>query len=151
MTPAELQKLLTNPSLSGVCSAERWAERPYGLVVALQGGGSVYWAITGAQGFAAAPEDGGGPGPQPVPNLAGGKTATADVEQALLAALMSDVDEGHVVRVERYSTGPNPPTFRYGATIDCRDTWRLFITCVGTARAGEHLRESRHYQPDSEV
>ncbi|MFF2819569.1 hypothetical protein ACFVT9_29120 [Kitasatospora cineracea] len=124
MTPADLQKLLVNhlPSVPGIASAQPWSESPYGVVVTVAGAGAVYWTITGASNTAA-PEGASGLGPQSVPELTGGKAATADVEQALLTALAAGADQGHVLRAERYSTRPQPPAVRYGITVDTADRW----------------------------
>ncbi|MFI9274641.1 hypothetical protein ACIGXM_28625 [Kitasatospora sp. NPDC052896] len=65
--------------------------------------------------------------PQPLPELSGGKVATAQVEQALLTALAEADTDGQVVRADRYSTRPTAPAVGYGITVDTADTWRLFI------------------------
>ncbi|MDH6111386.1 hypothetical protein P3T36_004540 [Kitasatospora sp. MAP12-15] len=153
MTPSDLQQLLIAhlPAVPGVESAAVWPERPYGLVVTLQDSGSVYWMVSGASGVAPA----AGPDerllPQALPELGGGKVATAQVEQALLTALAAADTDGLVIRAERYSTRPAPPAVGYGITVDTASAWRLFVACIGTARRGEELRSSRHFHPDAEV
>jgi hypothetical protein len=42
MTPSELMLLADLPRLRGVESAAVWPERPYGLVLTVDGAGSVY-------------------------------------------------------------------------------------------------------------
>ncbi|GHE25247.1 hypothetical protein GCM10018781_76430 [Kitasatospora indigofera] len=153
MEPAALQELLIAhlPAVAGVESVVAWPARPYGLQVTLKEAGSVYWMISGASGVAPAAAEGERMAPQPQPELGGGKVATAQVEQALLTALAAADTDGQIVRADRYSTRPAPPTVGYGITVDAADTWRLFVACVGTARRGEELRASRHFQPDSDV
>ncbi|RAJ31273.1 hypothetical protein K353_06177 [Kitasatospora sp. SolWspMP-SS2h] len=124
---------------------------PYGLAVTAKDAGTVYWTITGASNTA--PAAGGEHlAEQPAPDLPGwGKVATGEIEQALLSALAASSARDTVVRAERYSTRLALPGFRYGLTVDCADGWRLFATCVGTARKGERLAEHRHYKPDEAV
>ncbi|MFF0297221.1 hypothetical protein ACFYST_28835 [Kitasatospora sp. NPDC004614] len=89
------------------------------------------WTITGASNTAPAAADGEQLAEQPMPDLpGGGKAQVAEIEQALLTALAASEQKGAVVRAVRYSTRPAPPGFRYGATIDFTDGWRLFATCV---------------------
>ncbi|MFJ1756496.1 hypothetical protein [Kitasatospora sp. NPDC088134] len=151
MIPAELQQLLVDqlPTVPGVVSAAPWEERPYGIAVTV-GAAASYWTITGASSTAA-PEGANGIGPQPVPELTGGKVRTAEVEQALLAALAAGAGEGQVLRAERYSTRPEPPSVRYGATIDTDDRWRLFIACVGTAPVGRKIAHDGYYRAGETV
>ena len=52
MTPAELQQLHVThaPDVPDItAAARRDEENPYGLTVALEGGGRAWWAITGRQ------------------------------------------------------------------------------------------------------
>ncbi|MEV7122227.1 hypothetical protein [Kitasatospora griseola] len=155
MTPAELQNLLISllpAAVPGIEAAEPWPARPYGLAVTAKDAGTVYWTITGASNTAPAAADGEKLAEQPTPDLpGGGKAPVAEIEQALLTALAASERKGTAVRAERYSTCPTPPGFRYGATVDFTDGWRLFATCVGTARRGEKLAEHRHYKPDEAV
>lgn len=154
MTPAELQQLLLAhlPAVEGVESAAAWAERPYGLVVTVANAGAVYWMVSGASGVAPAAGPHEQLPPQPRPDLGGGgKVATAQVELALLAALAAGDTAGQVVRTDRYSERPVPPAVGYGITVDCADTWRLFVACIGTARRNEDLRSSRYFKPDDDV
>ncbi|MGW4805825.1 hypothetical protein [Kitasatospora sp. NPDC004272] len=155
MTPLELQTTLISllpTAVPGIEAAEPWPARPYGLAVTAKDAGTVYWTITGASNTAAAAADGEHLAEQPAPDLpGGGKAAVAEIEQALLAALAASPEKDTFVRAERYSTRPTPPGFRYGMTVDCRDGWRLFATCVGTARRNERLADHRHYKPDETV
>jgi hypothetical protein len=151
MTPADLQQLLIAraPGIPGIAAADRRDDdSPFGLTVTLDGGGQVWWSITGAHGPAPATDDGSEA--VEAPDLTGGPTAVALVEQALVAAATSDQARGDVVRVDRYSTRPNPPAVRYGATLECRDGWKLFLSCYGTARPGQ-ARPEQPYQPLSHL
>jgi hypothetical protein len=68
MTPAQLQQLLIThaPDVPGVtAAAPRDDENPYGLTVTLEGGGRVWWTVTGASPTGAAPDGAGGPRPGP--------------------------------------------------------------------------------------
>lgn len=85
-----------------------------------------------------------------VPDLTSRPVAVALVEQALVAAATADGTSGDVVRVDRYSTHPDPPAVRYGATLECRDGWKLFLSCYGTARPGA-ARPEQPYQPLSHI
>ncbi|MFC8452143.1 hypothetical protein [Kitasatospora sp. NPDC057223] len=153
MTPGDLQQTLLARlvEIGGVESAVVWPGRPYGLVVTLKDAGSVFWMVSGASGVAPAAGEGERLAPQPMPDLGGGKVATAQVEQALLTALAAGDTDGQIIRADRFSTRPVPPAVGYGITVDMTDGWRLFVACVGTARRGEELRTSRHFQPESEV
>ncbi|WP_285737166.1 hypothetical protein [Kitasatospora phosalacinea] len=94
---------------------------------------TVYWTITGASNAVSAGERAEPVAEQPVPDLPGdGKAAVDQIELALLAALKAGTEAGDVARADRYSTRPEPerPAFRYGATIECANGWRLFLTCV---------------------
>ena len=117
-----------------------WPGRPYGLQVTLEHGGSVYWMVSGASGVAPAADEDERLAPQPMPELGGGKVATAQVEQALLTALASGDTDSQIVRADRYSTRISPPAVGYGITVDTTDSWRLFVACAGTSRRGEDLR-----------
>ncbi|MFJ6141148.1 hypothetical protein [Kitasatospora sp. NPDC092286] len=156
MTPADLQQLLIErargiPGITG--AGKRDDDSPYGLTVTLEGGGQVWWTITGASGSAPAVTngDGDGDGGVEVPDLTGSSVPVALVEQALVAAAVgADDAAGGIVRVDRYSTRPDPPAVRYGATLECRDGWKLFLSCYGTARPG-HTRPEQPYQPLSHI
>ncbi|MDH6130058.1 hypothetical protein [Kitasatospora sp. GP82] len=141
MTPAELQQLLVThlPDVPGIATADVWPQRPYGLTVTLAGSGAnVHWMVTGASGVAPAAGD-DRLAPPALPDLTTSPTQLADVELALLATLARST-EG-VVRADRYSTRAQPPAVVFGATVDCTDGWRLFLSAVGTsARAGDRLR-----------
>ncbi|MFD8483595.1 hypothetical protein [Kitasatospora sp. NPDC059673] len=154
MTPIELQQVLVDhlPNVPGIEAAESWPGRPYGLAVTAEDAGTVFWMLTGANNTAPAAADDERLADQPMPDLpGGGKAATAEVEQALLTALAASAEKDNAVRAERYSTRPTPPGFRYGMAADFTDGWRLFATCVGTARRGEKLADHRHYKPDETV
>ncbi|WP_329491132.1 hypothetical protein OG618_32290 [Kitasatospora sp. NBC_01246] len=99
--------------------------------------------------------DGDGDGGVVVPDLTGSSVPVALVEQALVAAAVAaavaaDDAAGGIVRVDRYGTRPDPPVVRYGATLECRDGWKLFLSCDGTARPG-HTRPEQPYQPLSHI
>ncbi|WP_042373096.1 hypothetical protein [Streptacidiphilus neutrinimicus] len=50
-----------------------------------------------------------------------------DPEQAPAAtAVRPDAPSAEALRADRYSTRPNPPAARYGATSECVDGWKLF-------------------------
>ncbi|MEY9874633.1 hypothetical protein ABH931_004133 [Streptacidiphilus sp. MAP12-33] len=153
MTPADLQQLLIEraPAIPGITDAgKRDDDSPYGLIVTLTGGGRVWWTITGASGPAPTKADDSVDATE-VPDLTGSSVAVAHVEQALVAtAACADDPSGGVVRADRYSVRPNPPAVRYGATLECRDGWKLFLSCYGTARPG-HTRPEQPYQPLSHV
>ncbi len=80
-----------------------------------------------------------------MPDLTGRLAAVALVEQALVATATAVDASCDVVRVDRYSTCPHPPAVRYGATLECRDGWKLFLSCYGTARP------EQPYQPLSHI
>lgn len=104
--------------------------------------------VTGASAVAPAPADQEQPAPVATPDLTAAKVKLALVEQAVLAA---SAQAPGVVRWDRYSTRPNPPAVGFGATIDCDDTWRLFLSVAGTKSRlvpGERLRS---VTADSEV
>ncbi|MFD9691141.1 hypothetical protein ACFXPX_43110 [Kitasatospora sp. NPDC059146] len=150
MTPADLQQLLITraPGIAGIAGArKRDDDSPYGLAVTLDGGGQVWWSVTGALGPAPTTEPAKAEGVE-APDLTGQPVAVALVEQALVAAASDPC--GDVVRAERYSTRPNPPAVRYGATLECGDGWKLYLSCYGTARPG-HSRPEQPYQPLSHV
>ncbi|WP_037599697.1 hypothetical protein [Streptacidiphilus rugosus] len=154
MTPADLQQLLIEraPTIPGITDAgKRDDDSPYGLTLTLASGGQVWWTITGASG--PAPTTGASdeaPG-EKVPDLTGQSVPVALVEQALVAtAAGADDPTGGVLRADRYSIRPNPPAVRYGATLECRDGWKLFLSCYGTARHG-HARPEKPYQPLSHI
>ncbi|MGA5817740.1 hypothetical protein ACPC54_07770 [Kitasatospora sp. NPDC094028] len=99
-----------------------------------------------------APTDCGGESIE-MPDLTGPPVPVALVEQALIAAATAaeaDDPAGAVVRVDRYSTHPNPPAVRYGATLECRDGWKLFLSCYGTVRPGGTTPD-QPYQPLSHI
>ena len=161
MTPADLQQLLIErvlgiPGITG--AGKRDDDRPYGLTVALEGGGQVWRTITGASGPAPTITTGYSDGAESVevPDLTGSSVPVALVEQALVAvavavaAVAADDAAGGIVRADRYSTRPDPPAVRYGATLECRDGWKLFLSCYGTARPG-HTRPEQPYQPLSHI
>ncbi|MEV7358005.1 hypothetical protein [Kitasatospora sp. NPDC091276] len=150
MTPADLQQLLIERALGipGITGAgKRDDDSPYGLTVTLEGGGQVWWTITGASGPAPTITTGDGAESVDVPDLTGSSVPVDLVEQALVA---SAIAAGGIVRVDRYSTRPDPPAVRYGATLECRDGWKLFLSCYGTARPG-HTRPEQPYQPLSHI
>ncbi|MFD5432357.1 hypothetical protein ACFWJ4_09300 [Kitasatospora sp. NPDC127067] len=156
MTPADLQQLLIEralgiPGITGAC--QRDDDSPYGLTVTLESGGQVWWTIAGASGTAPTITTGDGDGAESVeaPDLTGSSIPVALVEQALVAAAMAaDDPAAGIVRVDRYSTRPDPPAVRYGATLECRDGWKLFLSCYGTARPGT-ARPEQPYQPLSHI
>ncbi|MFF2073300.1 hypothetical protein ACFVXG_00925 [Kitasatospora sp. NPDC058162] len=154
MTPADLQQLLITrtPEIPGIAAADRRGDdSPYGLAVTLDGGGQVWWSITGASGSAPAQAPAGTATEKTqVPDLTGRPVAVALVEQALVATATADGASSDVVRVDRYSTRPDPPAVRYGATLECRDGWKLFLSCYGTARPGT-ARPEQPYQPLSHI
>ncbi|WP_371484238.1 hypothetical protein [Kitasatospora sp. NBC_00315] len=153
MTPADLQQLLIerSPGTPGITGASRRDDdSPYELTVTLEGGGQVWWTITGASGPAPTVTTGDGAEGVEVPDLTGSSVAVALVEQALVAAAAADNPDGGIVRADRYSTRSDPPAVRYGATLECRDGWKLFLSCYGTAGPG-HTRPEQPYQPLSHI
>ncbi|SEK43698.1 hypothetical protein [Streptacidiphilus jiangxiensis] len=159
MTPSELQQLLIErtPAIPGIAdAAKRDDDSPYGLTVTLTDGGRVWWSITGASGPAPATATTADSGDidataVEVPDLTGTSVPVAHVEQALVAtATGADDPSSGVVRADRYSLRPNPPAVRYGATLECRDGWKLFLSCYGTARPGR-TKPDQPYQPLSHV
>jgi hypothetical protein len=153
MTPAELQQLLIThaPGVPGItAAARRDDENPYGLTVTFAGGGRAWWTITGASPAGTAPGSGPtGADPVPVPDLTGRPVPVAAVEQALLATAVAHAG-GQVCSIDRYSTRPDPPAVRYGATITFRDGWKLFLSCYGTTRPGQP-RPDQPYRPASHI
>ena len=153
MTSAELQQLLIThaPDVPGItAAARRDDENPYGLTITLEGGGRAWWTITGASPSGAAPGSGPpGEGPVPVPGLTSRPVPVAAVEQALIATAVAHAG-GQVCGIDRYSTRPDPPAVRYGATITCRDGWKLFLSCYSTTRPGQP-RPDKPYHPASHV
>jgi hypothetical protein len=159
MTPADLQQLLIEqaPAIPGIAAvAEREDDSPYGLTVTLAHGGRVWWTIAGALGSPAADPAGKDPAAKDLPeqwslpDLTGRPVPVAHVEQALLATATTADVPGGVCRIDRYSTRPNPPAVRYGGNLECRDGWKLFLSCYGTARDGRTTPEEP-YQPHSHV
>ena len=153
MTPAEFQQLLIThaPDVPGItAAARRDDENPYGLTVTLEGGGRAWWTITGASPAGAAP-GGGLPGedPVPVPDLTRRPVPVAAVEQALIVTAVAHTGD-EISHIDRYSSRPDPPAVRYGATITCRDGWNLFLSCYGTTRSGQP-RPDRPYHPASHI
>ena len=86
--------------------------------------------VSGASGVAPAAGEDECLAPRPLPELGGGKVATAQVEQALLTALAAGDTDGRIIRADRYSTSPTPSAVGYGITVDMADGWRLFVACV---------------------
>ncbi|MBC3844644.1 hypothetical protein GXW82_44055 [Streptacidiphilus sp. 4-A2] len=84
--------------------------------------------VTGASGVAPAAGDQEQPDPVPVPDLTTDKVSVGALEQALLAAVATAPG---VARLDRYSTRSAPPAVGFGATIDCADGWRLFLSIGG--------------------
>ena len=155
MTPAELQQLLIThaPDVPGItAAARRDDENPYGLTVTLEGGGRAWWTITGASPTGTAPGSGPpatGLAPVPAPDLTGHPVPVAQVEQALIATAVAHAGD-QIRSIDRYSSRPEPPAVRYGATIWFRDGWRLFLSCYGTTRPGQ-LRPDQPYQPHTRI
>jgi hypothetical protein len=142
MTPAEFQQLLIThaPGVPEItAAARRDDESPYGLTVTLAGGGRAWWTITGASPAGDAPGSGlPGEDPVPVPDLTGRQVPVAAVEQALIAVAVARAGD-EISHIDRYSSRPDPPAVRYGATIAFRDGWKLFLSCYGTTRPGQPL------------
>jgi hypothetical protein len=153
MTPAALQRLLIThaPGVPGITAAVPCEDDgPYGLTITLAGGGRAWWTITGTSpGPASLPGDPAGTSPVPAPDLTGQAAPVAHVEQALVATVLTHAP-GEVCHIDRYSTRPSPPAVRYGATITCRDGWKLFLSCYGTTRPGQ-ARPGQPYQPHSHI
>jgi hypothetical protein len=154
MTSAELQQLLIAraPDVPGITAARRDDENPYGLTVTLAGGGRAWWTVTGASPAGTAP-DSGPPGAGlarvPVPDLTGRPVSVAQVEQALIATAVARAG-GQICSIDRYSTRPDPPAVRYGATIGFRGGWKFFLSCYGTTRPGQP-RPDHPYHPASHI
>jgi hypothetical protein len=155
MTPAELQQLLITraPDVPGItATARRDDENPDGLTVTLAGGGRAWWTITGASPAGTVP-DSGPPGAGlarvPVPDLTGRPVPVAQVEQALIATAVARAG-GQICSIDRYSTRPDPPAVRYGATIGFRDGRKLFLSCYGTTHPGQP-RPDHPYHPASHI
>jgi hypothetical protein len=155
MTPAEFQQLLIThvPDVPGItAAARRDDENPYGLTVTLEGGGSAWWTITGTSPTEAAPDSGlSGTDrvPVPAPDLTGRPVPVAQVEQALIATAVARAGD-QICSIDRYSTRPDPPAVRYGATIGFRDGWKLFLSCYGTTRP-DQPRPDQPYHPASHI
>jgi hypothetical protein len=153
MTPAQLQDLLIihAPDVPGItAAARRDDENRYGLTVTLEGGGCSWWIITGASPAGAVPGSGSpGADPVPVPDLTSRPVPVAQVEQALVAVAVAQAGD-QVCGIDRYSSRPDPPAVRYGATIGFRDGWKLFLSCYGTTRPGQP-RPDQPYQPGSRI
>ena len=153
MTPAELQQLLITraPDVPGItAAARRDDENPYGLTVTLDGGGRAWWTITGASPTGSAPDSGlRGVDPVPVPDLTGRPVPVARIEQALVAVATAQAGDT-ICSIDRYSSRPDPPAVRYGATIGFRDGWKLFLSCYGTTRPGQP-RPGQPYQSASHI
>jgi len=155
MTPARFQQLLIThaPDMPGItAAARRDDENPYGLTATLAGGGRAWWTITGASpaGAASASEPPGvGLAPVPAPDLTGRPVPVAAVEQALIATAVAHAG-GQIIHIDDYSTRPDPPAVRYGATIAFRDGWKLFLPCYGTTRPSQP-RPGQPYHPASHI
>ena len=128
MAPADLQQQLLArlPELTGGESAVVWPGRPYGLQVTFKDAGSVYWMVSGASGVVPVAGEDERRAPQQLPELGGGKVATAQVEQALLTALSAGDTDGRIIRADRYSIRPTPSVVGYGLTVDMADGWEAF-------------------------
>jgi len=155
MTPAQFQQLLITraPDVPGItAAARRDDENPYGLTVTLEDGARAWWTITGASPTGAVPGS-GPPGaglvPVPAPDLTGRPVPVADVEQALIAVAVACAGD-QVCSIDRYSSRPDPPAVRYGATIRFRDGWTLYLSCYGTTRPGQP-RPGQPYHPGSHL
>jgi len=152
MTPAELQQLLIThaPGVPGItAAARRDDENPYGLTVTLEGCGRAWWTITGTSPAGTAPGSEPPAGPLPVPDLTSRPVPVAAVEQALIATAVAHAG-GQVCGIDRYSSRPDPPAVRYGATLAFRDGWKLFLSCYGTTRP-DQPRPDKPYHPASHV
>jgi hypothetical protein len=155
MTPAALQHLLIThaPDVPGItAAAPRDDDNPYGLTVTLTSGGRVWWTITGTSPAPAGPPVHPArtePAPGPVPDLTGQPVPVAHVEQAMIATAVTQAP-GQICHIDRYSTRPDPPAVRYGATIGCRDGWKLFLSCYGTTRPGQ-ARPEQPYHSHSHI
>src|ERR1700691_1197298 len=150
MTPAELQQLLIThaPDVPGItAAASHDDENSYGLTVTLDGGGRAWWTITGASlgsGTSAV-----GLAPVSAPELTGRPVPVAQVEQALIATAVARAGD-RISHIDHYSSRPEPPAVRYGATIGFRDGWKLFLSCYGTPRPGQP-RPGQPYPPGSRL
>jgi hypothetical protein len=153
MTPAELQQLLIThaPGVPGITAADRRDdENPYGLTVTLESGGRAWWTITGASPAGTAQDSGPArEDPVPVPDLTSRPVPVAAVEQALIATAVAHAGS-QVCSIDRYSTRPDPPAVRYGATIAFPDGWKLFLSCYGTTRPGQP-RPDQPYHPAGHI
>lgn len=153
MTPAQLQHLLVTyaPDVPGITAAvRRDDENPYGLTVTLADGARAWWTITGTSPAGVTQDSGpSGEDPVPVPDLTGRPVPVARVEQALVATAVAHAGD-QICGIDRYSSRPNPPAVRYGATIGFRDGWKLFISCYGTTRPGQP-RPDQPYHPASHI
>ena len=108
------------------------------------------WTITGTSPTGAAPDS--GPSREdlvPVPDLTGRPVAVARVEQALIATVVAHAGD-QVCSIDPYSSRPDPPAVRYGATMGFCDGWKLYLSCYGTTRSGQP-RPDRPYHPASHI
>jgi hypothetical protein len=153
MTPAQFQQLLIThaPDVPGItAAARRDDENPYGLTVTLEGGGRAWWTITGASPAGAAQDSGpSGENPVQVPDLTSRPVPVAHVEQALIATAVAHAGD-QICSIDRYSSRPDPPAVRYGATIGFRDGWKLFLSCYGTTLPGQP-RPGQPYHPGNHI
>jgi hypothetical protein len=85
------------------------------------------------------PGSGASTGPDRTPS------PVAQVEQALIATAVARAG-GQICSIDRYSTRPDPPAVRYGATIGFHDGWKLFLSCYGTTGPGQP-RPDHPYHP----
>jgi hypothetical protein len=151
MTPAGLQQLLIRyaPGVPGItAAAPRDDENPYRLTVILEGRGRAWWTTTGVSPAGTSPPARLGEDPVPSPDLAGRPVPDAAVAQALIAAARSGGQDSHI---DRCSARPRPPAVPYGATITCRDSWKLFLSCYGTTRPGQPYYPAAHLEPTRAV
>jgi hypothetical protein len=73
----------------------------------------------------------------------------AHVEQALIATAVAHAGD-QICSIDRYSSRPDPPAVRYGATIGFHDGWKLFLSCYGTTRPSQP-RPGQPYHPASHL
>jgi hypothetical protein len=85
----------------------------------------------------------------PAPDLTSRPVPVAQVEQAPIATVVARAGD-QISHIDRYSTRPDPPSVRYGATIEFRDGWKLYLPCYATTRPGQP-RPDQPYHPAGHI
>lgn len=164
MRPNRFQTLMQDhlPQVPGIIKVETFADAGHdrsrwGLVVHHANGAQTRWQIVATSRPGddyAQPERepvlAEQQAERPIPDLTGGKVATADVEAAI-AAVFTRADRGEAARIERYSTRKQPGAISHGLTIDFHDTSRIFVYGLAALPSGGSQRGLVDFQVPATV